>query len=628
LFGGLVALIGVALMVASLVLLGRSINRLPAFSAGGPMTITDATGHTTSYSPSAIAKQAQDYLLRTGLLYFVVIVLIGTSGGYILARQALRPIARVTRMARELSAEKFDQRINLGGPQDELRELADTFDEMITRLDAAFDSQRLFVANASHELRTPLSVIRTELDVTMSDPYATAQELREMGEVVLSATGRAQHLVASLLTLARLRAGLGGELDLVEPVDLALLAPYVLTGVRAEAAERGVRIECELATARTLGDPRLLERVMGNLVENGVRHNEPGGWLRLSCGQTPERAWLHVANGGPVIAPEDVTTLFEAFRRGRDARARTATKGAGLGLAIVKLIVDTHHGWLQAVAPPSGGLAVSIELPGEEQALARLEAAQSAASSASLSASQVSASQVSVSPPAAPQLAAGKGSRPPTPPTSHRQQATARSRAAQPVPPMPSSQPAVPAPVMRAQAAPAQAAPAQAVPPGPQPEALCAPPPGLPWPPSQLSTPSQPSPPSQPWLPSQLSRPPVLPWPPSGSGPVGPPPSGPPPPGPPSGPPSGAPPGLSPGSAPPVPVGPAYGPPLGPPLLFDPPVGAPRFGPAPPAAPTLGVTVTRNSPPAPPAPPQRGQSPDPPPAPPPAPPDGPQPPQR
>jgi signal transduction histidine kinase len=365
LYGGLVLLVGISLLFTSIVLLNHSISQIALFKSPGAITYTTPQGQVQHRFAADLANQARSngihYLVSTGLIYFGIVVVIGTVGGYLLAKQALRPIARLTQTARALSSETLDQRINLGGPDDELRELADTFDEMLARLDAAFDSQRLFVANASHELRTPLSVIRTELEVTLSDPDADADELRRMGEVVAVAAERAQRLVASLLTLARLQAVERGSLEVHEPVDLAALIPDVIEAVSAEAAEKGVSIETEIEPAVTVGDPRLLERLIGNLVENAIRHNVPNGWLRITTGQTAERVWLHVSNGGSMIASSEVETLFQPFRRG--GRVRTATRGAGLGLAIVRLIVDAHHGKLQAAAPPFGGLAIRIELP-------------------------------------------------------------------------------------------------------------------------------------------------------------------------------------------------------------------------------------------------------------------------
>jgi signal transduction histidine kinase len=366
LYGGLVLLVGVSLLFTCVILLNHAIVT-PQFKIvhgqvvgpnGKPISLQDATDQAQ--------QRAVSYLLRTGGLYFGIIVAIGTTGGYLLAKQALRPIAKLTQTARALSTETLDQRINLGGPDDELRELADTFDEMLARLDQAFDSQRLFVANASHELRTPLSVIRTELDVTLSDPDASPEELRRMAGVVASAAERAQRLVTSLLTLARLQAVGGGELEVTEPVDLAWLVPGALHAVAAEADEKGIRIETEVEEATTVGDPRLLERLIGNLVENAIRHNVPNGWLRITTGQTADKVWLHVANGGTVIPGGDVDRLFEPFRRGA-GKVRTATKGAGLGLAIVRLIVEAHQGRLQAAAPPFGGLAVRVELPRERR---------------------------------------------------------------------------------------------------------------------------------------------------------------------------------------------------------------------------------------------------------------------
>ena len=366
LYGGLVLLVGVSLLFTSVVILNNSISKAfnDATNAQAQTLAPGATG-TASADLTRIGATAKNnatsYLLGSGLIFFAIVVVIGTVGGYLLAKQALRPVARLTQTAKQLSTDNLDQRINLGGPDDELRELADTFDEMLGRLDAAFDSQRLFVANASHELRTPLSVIRTELEVTMSDPDASAEELRRMGEVVILATERAQRLVASLLTLARLQAVDRGELEVREPVDVAALVAPILDSVATEAADKGVTLETELEPGTTLGDPRLLERLIGNLVENAIRHNVPNGWLRVTTGQTAERVWVHVSNGGAVIPSADVDTLFEPFRRG--GRLRTATRGAGLGLAIVRLIVDAHHGKLQAAAPPFGGLAIRIELP-------------------------------------------------------------------------------------------------------------------------------------------------------------------------------------------------------------------------------------------------------------------------
>jgi signal transduction histidine kinase len=371
LYGGLVLLVGVSLLFTCVILIGRAIDQAPIYDFKNGARVVNSRNKPIPFDATSATDKAKNsaihYLFTTGALYFAVIVVIAATGGYLLAKQALRPIARLTQTAQALSTETLDQRINLGGPDDELRELADTFDDMLSRLDQAFDSQRLFVANASHELRTPLSVILTELEVTLSDPDASPEELRRMGAVVAGAAERAQRLVNSLLTLARLQAvGGAGELEVSEPVDLARLVPGALRAVTTEAEEKNVRIETEIEEAVTAGDPRLLERLIGNLVENAIRHNVPDGWLRITTGQTDDKVWLHVANGGAVIPGTDVDLLFEPFRRGA-GKVRTATKGAGLGLAIVRLIVEAHHGRLQAAAPPFGGLAVRVELPRERR---------------------------------------------------------------------------------------------------------------------------------------------------------------------------------------------------------------------------------------------------------------------
>jgi len=264
----------------------------------------------------------------------------------------------MTATARRLSAESLDERLRLPGPRDEVAELADTFDAMLDRLQAAFESQRRFVANASHELRTPLAVIRTEVDVTLADPAADQVELRRMAAVIRDATLRAQQLVDGLLVLARTE---GGALRAREPADLAGLAGAALRIVAGEARNRGLRVTTRITPALTVGDPALLERVVGNLVENAVRHNHAGGWVEVCTDRTGSHARLRVRSSGDVVAPDAVAALFEPFHRG--GVARTSHDGAGLGLSIVRAVVTAHAGTVHAEPVPGGGLAVTVHLP-------------------------------------------------------------------------------------------------------------------------------------------------------------------------------------------------------------------------------------------------------------------------
>jgi signal transduction histidine kinase len=237
-------------------------------------------------------------------------------------------------------------------------ELADTFDQMLDRLQSTFDSQRRFVANASHELRTPLSVMRTELEVTLADENADAAELRRMAEVLGGAAERASSLVEALLLLARTE---GTGLSTREPVDLAELARSAFAAVRSSAEERGITEKFNTVPAMVVGDPALLERVAGNLVENAVRHNTDGGWLDVVTEVRPQWTVLRVASSGSPLDEERVAELFEPFHRaGVD---RTAQRGAGLGLSIVRAVVTAHEGKLHAEAVPGGGLAVEVSLP-------------------------------------------------------------------------------------------------------------------------------------------------------------------------------------------------------------------------------------------------------------------------
>jgi len=280
--------------------------------------------------------------------------------GWAIAGRVLSPLHRMTAAARRLSEENLHERIALEGPDDELKELADTFDAMLGRLEGAFESQKRFVANASHELRTPLSIIRTEVDVALADPGAGPDELRRMAEVVRRATERSDALIDALLVLARSDRGPSSR----APVDLAALAEEALAQASAEAAAAGVATAGRFEPAPTTGDDALLGRLAGNLIENAIRHNEAGGRLEVVTGPAPDGAaevHLAVANTGPVIDPADVDGLFEPFRRlGAD---RLAGRGAGLGLSIVRSVVAAHGGRVLARPRPGGGLVVDVFLP-------------------------------------------------------------------------------------------------------------------------------------------------------------------------------------------------------------------------------------------------------------------------
>ena len=274
--------------------------------------------------------------------------------GWLLAGRALAPLREITATARRVSSENLGERIDLPGPADELRELADTFDGMLARLDGAFASQRHFVANASHELRTPLAIMRTEVDVALADPGASAQELREMGEAIRDTVDRCERLIASLLLLARSESATGQE----EPVNIAALAADCITDLWARAEEAQIEIRDALEPAWTIGHPGLLERLIANLVDNGIHHNVPGGYLQIQTRSSGDEVELVAANGGEAIDPQRVRELTEPFRR-----LDRSVRGFGLGLSIVRSIAHAHHGAATLIAPAAGGLEVRVTLP-------------------------------------------------------------------------------------------------------------------------------------------------------------------------------------------------------------------------------------------------------------------------
>jgi signal transduction histidine kinase len=280
--------------------------------------------------------------------------------GWIVAGRALRPVHAITAAARRASEENLGERIALTGPDDELKELADTFDAMLGRLDAAFASQRRFVANASHELRTPLTVMRTVIDVTLAKPGRTPAQLEAMAVEVRQAVDRAEVLIEALLTLARSDRGTGPR----ERLDVAVLAEDALDAAAPAIRDHPVTVQAALEPAPALGDPVLVERLVTNLIDNAVRHNAPDGWVQVATGIREGMAFIDVANGGPLIPSELVPSLFEPFRRGGERAG--SPDGAGLGLSIVQSVAAAHHGRASAVALPAGGLEVRVLLPAGE----------------------------------------------------------------------------------------------------------------------------------------------------------------------------------------------------------------------------------------------------------------------
>jgi len=285
--------------------------------------------------------------------------LVSLLAGWIVAGRALRPVARITATARRVAAEgDLGERIALEGPADELRELADTFDTMLERLDRTFASQRSFVANASHELRTPLAIMRAEIEERLDDPCAGEGELREMAVVVHDAVGRSEALIRSLLMLARGQDALRHR----EDVDLAEVGRAVVARSDPEAAERGISIELACRPVHCRGDRELLERLVANLVENALRYNHTGGFVRLETELGDHSATLRVSNSGEVVPAEAVSQLFEPFFRVDSSRSRDSG-GAGLGLSIVAAVAATHGGAASAAAREGGGLVVTVTLP-------------------------------------------------------------------------------------------------------------------------------------------------------------------------------------------------------------------------------------------------------------------------
>ncbi|MFJ2034135.1 sensor histidine kinase [Streptosporangium sp. NPDC087985] len=306
-------------------------------------------------APRVEVQQAQDLrrLLVNSLIALAVMAFASVLLGWLMAGRVLRPLGDMTATVRRITADRLDRRLAAAGPDDELKELADTFDELLDRLEAAFTAQRRFVANASHELRTPLTLQQAMAEVALADPDADAESLRAVLERLLAAGQHQERLIEALLTLARSQQGLHHR----QPLDLAAITGQALD----QRGDPGVHIESALHPASASGDRALLERLVANLLDNALRHNVPGGWIKVATAVRSGRPTLRISNSGPVIPPDRVHTLLQPFQRLETGR-KASGDGLGLGLSIVTAIVKAHHGTLEARPLPEGGLEVTVTL--------------------------------------------------------------------------------------------------------------------------------------------------------------------------------------------------------------------------------------------------------------------------
>jgi signal transduction histidine kinase len=343
--------------------LGHSVVTVTA--SDGPAAVPDDTLRMLQEQGRHLTEAATTSLLTQGGIALGLVGIVASGLGWLVAGRVLSPLRRVTETARRIAAAPaagagLHERIELRGPDDEVKELATSFNTMLERLDRSFDGQRRFIANASHELRTPLTVGRALVELAVNRRTAS-EDTKRLGESLLQINGRHEQLITGLLVLAT------SENELIErrPMDLADVAAYVVAQVAEQAKQAGVTLHDMLDEAPAAGDALMLERLVHNLVENGIRYNtEPDGWVRVMTRTRDDgRVEVEVSNSGPVVPPYEVPALFEPFRRGN--HPRIAAKGAGLGLSIVRSVAATHGGHATATAREEGGLVVTVTLPAQ-----------------------------------------------------------------------------------------------------------------------------------------------------------------------------------------------------------------------------------------------------------------------
>jgi signal transduction histidine kinase len=289
---------------------------------------------------------------------FAVIAMLSLGAGWLIAGRFVRPLRMIITTARDISASNLHRRLGVRGSRDEFTELGETLDDLFARLEASFQAQRHFIANASHELRTPLTAGRALLQVALTDPEPTVETLRATCEELVELGGQQERLIVALLALASSQRGIGQ----LEYLDLADIAGDALLARQEEAGRHGIHLRAALATAPVTGDPSLTESLVANLLDNAIRHNHPGGQAEISTALTAAGATITVSNTGTLVPPDAVQDLFQPFRQLGTQRTRHGA-GHGLGLAIVRAIADAHGAALTAHARPAGGLDIEVIFP-------------------------------------------------------------------------------------------------------------------------------------------------------------------------------------------------------------------------------------------------------------------------
>jgi signal transduction histidine kinase len=389
LYGLLFTISGAALLVITNVLVrsatsggtchteskGSVVCAIPGHYGKGFLTISGfSPGHRTKGSASrqvhalsllANSQNATDLhnLLVYSWLALAIMAVSSVALGWLIAGRVLRPLRTITTTARSISATNLHERLALGGPDDELKELGNTFDALLGRLEQFIQSQRQFVANASHELRTPLAMQRTLIQLALTDPDASMESLRAAHQRVLASGAQQERLIEALLTLTRGQAGLTKR----DPLDLAILVEQVLLTRESRARSRSIDLRSVLAPAAAAGDPRLVERLIANLVDNALAYNSNPGRIEVTTGRRGDVAYLSVTNSGPVVDAGAVSRLTQPFERLAPERTGHG-EGSGLGLSIVQAIVSAHEGSLTIRARPQGGLTVEVSFASPDAA--------------------------------------------------------------------------------------------------------------------------------------------------------------------------------------------------------------------------------------------------------------------